>query len=409
MAKSEIFIAGWWVCPTIFLLRPPDQYPESRLDVLLKKKAEEGVHIYVQLYKEVKVALTLNSLFTKQKLRALHPNVHVIRHPDFIVKQLGMWSHHEKIVCVDQKLCFIGGLDLCFGRWDTHDHVLVDSGDSQWFPGKDYSNPRIKDFEDVANPDEDLMDRDEFPRMPWHDVHSLVIGQPARDAARHFIQRWNYTIFISGKTNSQMCILPRPDYTFASALSPKARFKKAANTIQVLRKFTGSSVDSSRTRGFNAIAGTDRPMQKSTLEVEKKNQALEHSELETIEGVSGMMQCECQVVRSASPWSVGCATEHSIQNAYLRLISESKHFIYIENQFFVSGLEGDRHCNNRIADALVNRIRRAAANEENFRVMIFMPLLPAFPGKPEAKEAYSLRGVMHWQVRLLYCIYLLLT
>lgn len=31
--------------------------------------------------------------------------------------------------------------------------------------------------------------------------------------------------------------------------------------------------------------------------------------------------------------------------------------------------------------------------------MVVMPLLPAFPGKPEAKEAYSLRGVMHWQYR----------
>ena len=28
-----------------------------------------------------------------------------------------------------------------------------------------------------------------------------------------------------------------------------------------------------------------------------------------------------------------------------------------------------------------------------------MPLLPAFPGKPDAKEASSLRGVMHWQYR----------
>jgi phosphatidylserine/phosphatidylglycerophosphate/cardiolipin synthase-like enzyme len=27
--------------------------------------------------------------------------------------------------------------------------------------------------------------------MPWHDEALVVFGQVARDAARHFIQRWN--------------------------------------------------------------------------------------------------------------------------------------------------------------------------------------------------------------------------
>lgn len=29
--------------------------------------------------------------------------------------------------------------------------------------------------------------------MPWHDIHSVTFGAPARDVARHFIQRWNAT------------------------------------------------------------------------------------------------------------------------------------------------------------------------------------------------------------------------
>ena len=85
-------------------------------------------------------------------------------------------SHHEKIVTIDQNIGFLGGLDLCFGRWDTDQHVLFDGGNDkkdtapQYFPGKDYSNPRIKDFIEVDRPDEDLMDR-KLPRMPWHDCH----------------------------------------------------------------------------------------------------------------------------------------------------------------------------------------------------------------------------------------------
>lgn len=37
----------------------------------------------------------------------------------------------------------------------------------------------------------DLVDRSTTPRMPWHDIAVSVCGSAARDAARHFIQRWN--------------------------------------------------------------------------------------------------------------------------------------------------------------------------------------------------------------------------
>lgn len=29
--------------------------------------------------------------------------------------------------------------------------------------------------------------------MPWHDIGVMVHGKAARDIARHFIQRWNFT------------------------------------------------------------------------------------------------------------------------------------------------------------------------------------------------------------------------
>lgn len=38
------------------LRRPAALFPEWRLDKLLKKKAEQGVRIYVQVYKEVRRA-----------------------------------------------------------------------------------------------------------------------------------------------------------------------------------------------------------------------------------------------------------------------------------------------------------------------------------------------------------------
>ena len=66
--------------------------------------------------------------------------------------------------------------------------------------------------------------------------------------------------------------------------------------------------------------------------------------------------CELQICRSAGPWSMGTPDriEHSIQNAYLKgeccdswappleltvlviAIQLSEHFVYIENQFFIT-------------------------------------------------------------------------
>lgn len=51
-------------------------------------------------------------------------------------------SHHEKLVIIDYQICFIGGLDLCFGRYDTVEHRVGDFPSDLW-PGKDYYNPRF--------------------------------------------------------------------------------------------------------------------------------------------------------------------------------------------------------------------------------------------------------------------------
>jgi phospholipase D1/2 len=48
---------------------------------------------------------------------------------------------------VDQDIAFVGGLDMCFGRWDTQEHCLTDLSHlkTQW-PGKDYANESIRNF-----------------------------------------------------------------------------------------------------------------------------------------------------------------------------------------------------------------------------------------------------------------------
>jgi phospholipase D1/2 len=52
-AKEVIYIADWWLSPELFLRRPPSEAKEWRLDRVLKRKAEQGVKIFVMVYKEV--------------------------------------------------------------------------------------------------------------------------------------------------------------------------------------------------------------------------------------------------------------------------------------------------------------------------------------------------------------------
>ena len=215
-AKETIFITDWWLSPEVWLTRPaPTQIymamafqkknkkespPYSRLMDILYQCANRGVKVYVLVYAECSLALTLNSAHSQHALEDLHPNIQVERHPVNCTDLL--WSHHEKLVIIDQIIGYVGGLDLCWGRWDTHDHPIFEGKndkDEYLFPAIDYSNARIRDFDKVENYLEESCKRESFEiRMPWHDVHSRLIGPVVADIARHFVERWNFSRFGTG-------------------------------------------------------------------------------------------------------------------------------------------------------------------------------------------------------------------
>ncbi|CAF4082566.1 unnamed protein product, partial [Rotaria sp. Silwood2] len=130
-AREEIFITAWFLSPEVMLIRPCDD-DSMRLVDLLNKRAEEGIRVYVLLFKDPPL-VGLNSRYARLKLMAKSPtkkNIKVIRHPNHIVipgtESSFLFSHHEKAVVIDQRIAFIGGIDLCWGRWDTDEHRLVD-------------------------------------------------------------------------------------------------------------------------------------------------------------------------------------------------------------------------------------------------------------------------------------------
>jgi phospholipase D1/2 len=104
--------------------------------------------------------------------------------------------------------------------------------------------------------------------------------------------------------------------------------------------------------------------------------------------------------------------ERSIQNAYIQMIAESKHFIYIENQFFVSGTAG-KPVQNCIADALAKRLERAIEEDNKrrergdpcdhpcFKLLICLPLLPGFEGEITSKAGNVMRLQLGWLLHTL--------
>lgn len=202
---------------------------------MLQAAAQRGVRVNIIVYKEVTQALTLSSSHTKHALENLHPNIAVFRHPDHLPDRQGLasditasfqrltldsaglttmskdalkglygmnddvilyWAHHEKLCLIDGQIAFMGGLDMCFGRWDTHQHAIADVHpkdiNDTVFPGQDYNNSRVLDFHDVVHWEQNQLDRKSMSRMGWSDVSISMHGAVVEDLRRHFVERWNF-------------------------------------------------------------------------------------------------------------------------------------------------------------------------------------------------------------------------
>ncbi|KAG8466860.1 hypothetical protein KFE25_008239 [Diacronema lutheri] len=325
----------------------------SRLDVLLRERAESGVQIYVLIFKELSFALGMRSAWVKSTLKRLHRNVHVIRAPDFIARNLGRWSHHEKLLVIDGELAFVGGIDLAYGRYDTAAHALFDADQPHAFPNLDYHNQRLAPLGDVARARRDVLDRQSQPRMPWHDVACCFSGPAVADIAWHFAQRWNYAALVRN--------LRTPP------LIPHER-QKPRRARALLRDVLRATREPALAGGASA-----RPL-----------------------------RARVQVLRSAGTWSCGCAhAEHSIARAYAVLIRRASRFIYIENQFFISAADGAPTADgpqNTVAHELLLRIRCAASCGEVLRVMVVLPLFPVAGGHADPERGgATVNCIMHQQ------------
>ncbi|XP_063885233.1 phospholipase D1-like isoform X2 [Scylla paramamosain] len=225
----------------------------------------------------------------------------------------------------------------CSSLAQAHSVVTMeDTTSTHLWVGKDYVNWISKDLDNLDEPFKDIVDRHQTPRMPWHDIGLFVEGAAARDVARHFIQRWNAVKTEKAKPNhSYPYLLPRT-YSKESFLSSNLRPRH---------------------------------------------------------------RVKCQVVRSVGKWSAGVDDiEASIFSAYVDLIRRAKHYIYIENQFFItrSNVDEQKEVSNYIGYEIVQRIVEAHRKGEAFRVYILLPLLPAFEGMIGKASGVAMQYIVYW-------------
>jgi len=164
-ARRRVYIVGWDIDSRTRLVGPSgradDGWPETLgplLTELVRRRPQLKVHVLLWDF-AVLYALEREPLpgFT---LRWRLPR----RIQVCLDDRLPFGSaHHQKIVVVDDRIAFSGGLDLTVRRWDTCDHRPDD-------PAR--------------------VDPDGKPYKPFHDVQMLVDGEAAAAVAELARQRW---------------------------------------------------------------------------------------------------------------------------------------------------------------------------------------------------------------------------
>ena len=430
--------------------------------------------------------VTVSSSHTKHALEDLHPNISVFRHPDHLpdaqtlqssilsslqnfklnaatasklpgdaLKAIyGMnddvilyWAHHEKLCVVDGHTAFMGGLDLCYGRWDTNQHPIADAHpgnlDDIVYPGQDYNNARIMDFQDVAHWQNNKLDRKENSRIGWSDISVSLRGPVVEDLRAHFVERWNFIYNekydVRGDTRYSRLTFKE---NMAGALpSPSASTQptgmQGSGQTQAQHGGSPSSTPnqgqaqypsfpppptynqdngrgSTNTEGQYQVHQASRRRRLSQEAVDLGSAmrdrfmgGVQHVQDKYLSGndhysrLQGSFQeagITCQIVRSCTKWSHGVPTEHSIANAYIEIIRNSQHFVYIENQFFITATSDDQKpVRNKIGAAIVERILRAARAGQKYKVIVLIPAVPGFAGDLKDESSLGTRAIMEFQ------------
>jgi phosphatidylserine/phosphatidylglycerophosphate/cardiolipin synthase-like enzyme len=121
-ARNEIWIVGWDFNPDIPVRPGEPQSPTlgAFLLRLVEERPDLTIRVLVWAMGPIYSGKSLK-MFRKRRWSS-HPRIRLAfdsRHPI-------RGSHHQKFVVVDDRVAFVGGIDLTAKRWDTSDHTVDD-------------------------------------------------------------------------------------------------------------------------------------------------------------------------------------------------------------------------------------------------------------------------------------------
>jgi len=164
-ARSTVYIAGWDLDSRLVLRRDgrDRDAPATLGDFLnLMARTTPGLHIQVLVWDFAMIyALEREPLFLFRLGWKTPRRVRTVMDGE---TPLGS-SHHQKLVVVDDKVAFCGGLDLTARRWDTREHAQADPRRTD--PGGNRYGP-------------------------FHDVQMAVDGPASKALGDVFRQRWRW-------------------------------------------------------------------------------------------------------------------------------------------------------------------------------------------------------------------------
>ncbi|KAK4487448.1 hypothetical protein RD792_005913 [Penstemon davidsonii] len=378
-ARHLVYITGWSVYHLVRLVRDDPSVKNSSLGELLKVKSQEGVRVLLLVWDDptsaslfgYKTNGVMNTSDDETRDFFKHSSVRVLLCPRAAGK--GSWAknqeagtiytHHQKSVIVDADagnyrrsiIAFVGGLDLCKGRYDTQKHSIFST--LQTVHQDDFHNPNYTGPADGC------------PREPWHDLHCRIEGPAAYDVLQNFEERWLKASKprglqkMRGSYDDSLLKLDRISDVFGIQEESKLRETDPEGWhVQVFR-----SIDSNSVKGFP----------KDPKEAPKRN-----------------LMCGKNVV-----------IDMSIHTAYVKAIRAAQHFIYIENQYFLGSSYNwanykDLGANNLIPMEIALKIANKIRARERFSVYVIVPMWPE--GVPTSTPT---QRILFWQYNTMQMMY----
>ncbi|KAL2477769.1 Phospholipase D beta 1 [Forsythia ovata] len=379
-ARFFIYIAGWSVWHNVRLVRDDNSVSGCTLGELLKSKSREGVRVLLLLWDDptsrsilgYKTDGVMQTHDEETRRFFKHSSVQVLLCPRAAGKRHSwmkqrevevIYTHHQKTVIVDTDagnnrrkiISFLGGLDLCDGRYDTPKHSLFRT--LHTLHSDDYHNPTYAG--NVSG----------CPREPWHDLHCKIDGPAAYDVLTNFEERWMKASKPHGIKKLKMSyddallrieripeILGLSDAPCVNDDDPEGWH------VQVFR-----SIDS------NSVKDFPKDPKKATL----RN-----------------LVCGKNVL-----------IDMSIHTAYIKAIRAAQHFIYIENQYFIGSSYNwsqykDVGANNLIPMEIALKIADKIRAHERFAAYIVIPMWPE--GNPTGAAT---QRILFWQHKTMQMMY----